>query len=143
VAPYVATPPIPRRIAHRVNVSVLLVADSLLLLPMLTARLVAPARADTFAAIIFQGMTVSAMGLSALAAQLALVERNWPALPLGGRLATTHPRNLGLFGREYAGSVLREQRVQMLSFYVFLRLIPGGARRRNEPARAKLHHPCA
>jgi hypothetical protein len=101
MAPYVATLPIPRRIAHRVNVSVLLVADSLLLLPMLTALLVAP-RADTFAAIVFQGMAVAAMGLSALAAQLALVERNWPALPLA--LACAAPWGWSLAHQENPGA---------------------------------------
>lgn len=102
MAPYVAALPIPRRIAHRVNVSVLLVADSLLLLPMLTALLVAPARADTFAAIVFQGMAVAAMGLSALAAQLAFIERNWPALPLA--LACAAPWGWSLAHQENPGA---------------------------------------
>lgn len=82
MASYASTLPFRRVIVHRANAALLLVADSLLLLPGLAALIITPAQPGDLPAGIFHAISVAALVLMALSAQQAALERDGFALSL-------------------------------------------------------------
>jgi hypothetical protein len=79
---YLSALPIPRRTTHLVNATILLFADSLILLPIASSLLVVPMQPVSTASLGFHTLAVATLALSAFAAQIALLEQQWHRLLL-------------------------------------------------------------